>query len=97
MVPRNRRAEKYHETHGRLHRLLERPVPASQPRRLVAGPQRTGGIIRYQPAMLVVGGLFDAEDCFGAQNVYKALRKQSPATNSHLVLWPWYHGQWASN
>jgi putative CocE/NonD family hydrolase len=50
-----------------------------------------------KPAMLVVGGLFDAEDCFGAQNVYKALRAQSPSTNSHLVLGPWYHGQWASN
>jgi putative CocE/NonD family hydrolase len=50
-----------------------------------------------KPAMLVVGGLFDAEDCFGAQNVYKALRTQSPSTNSHLVLGPWYHGQWASN
>ena len=50
-----------------------------------------------KPTMLVVGGLFDAEDCFGAQNVFKALKKQSPSTNSHLVLGPWYHGQWASN
>jgi len=49
-----------------------------------------------KPAMLVVGGLFDAEDCFGAWNVYKALKAQSPATNSHLVMGPWYHGQWAS-
>jgi len=50
-----------------------------------------------KPVMLVVGGLFDAEDCFGAWNVYKALRTQSPATNSHLVMGPWYHGEWASN
>lgn len=49
-----------------------------------------------KPAMLVVGGLFDAEDCFGAWNVYKALKAQSPSTNSHLVMGPWYHGQWAS-
>jgi uncharacterized protein len=50
-----------------------------------------------KPAMLVVGGLFDAEDCFGAWNVFKALRSQSPSTNSHIVMGPWYHGEWASN
>ena len=50
-----------------------------------------------KPAMLVVGGLFDAEDCFGAWNVFKALKSQSPSTNSHIVMGPWYHGEWASN
>jgi hypothetical protein len=50
-----------------------------------------------KPAILVVGGLFDAEDCFGAWNLYKAIRSQSPSTNSHLVMGPWYHGEWASN
>ena len=50
-----------------------------------------------KPAMLVVGGLFDAEDCFGAWNLYKAIVSQSPQTNTHLVMGPWYHGQWASN
>ena len=50
-----------------------------------------------KPAMLVVGGTFDAEDCFGAWNLYKAIRSQSPGTDAHLVMGPWYHGQWASN
>jgi putative CocE/NonD family hydrolase len=49
-----------------------------------------------QPAMLEVGGLFDAEDCFGAWNVYKSIEKQSPQANNRLVMGPWYHGQWAS-
>ena len=49
-----------------------------------------------KPAMLVVGGLFDAEDCFGAWNLYKAIEKQNPSTNNKLVMGPWYHGQWAS-
>ena len=53
-------------------------------------------MVDVKPAMLVVGGLFDAEDCFGAWNLYKAIEKQSPATNSRLVMGPWYHGQWAS-
>ncbi|HTB27055.1 MAG TPA: CocE/NonD family hydrolase [Puia sp.] len=50
-----------------------------------------------KPAILIVGGLFDAEDCFGAWNLYKAVRKQSPETNAKLVMGPWYHGQWGSN
>ena len=50
-----------------------------------------------KPAMLVTGGLYDAEDCFGAWHVYKALKEQSPQTNSHIVMGPWYHGEWASN
>jgi putative CocE/NonD family hydrolase len=49
-----------------------------------------------QPAMLEVGGLFDAEDCFGAWNVYKSIEQQSPQANNRLVMGPWYHGQWAS-
>jgi uncharacterized protein len=48
-----------------------------------------------QPAMLIVGGTFDAEDCFGAWNLYKAIEKQSPKTNNRLVMGPWFHGGWA--
>jgi putative CocE/NonD family hydrolase len=49
-----------------------------------------------KPATLVVGGLFDAEDCFGAWNLYKAIEKQNPGSNNRLVIGPWYHGQWSS-
>jgi len=55
------------------------------------------GIKDVKPAMLVVGGLFDAEDCFGAWNVYKTIDKQSPATNNRLVMGPWFHGGWERN
>jgi uncharacterized protein len=53
------------------------------------------GLYNVQPAMLTVGGLFDAEDCYGAWNTYKALEKQSPTTNSKIVMGPWFHGQWS--
>lgn len=53
------------------------------------------GCTDVKPAMLVVGGLFDAEDCFGAWNTYKAIEKQSSATNNKIVMGPWFHGQWA--
>ena len=55
------------------------------------------GMYNVKPAMLITGGLFDAEDGYGAWNTYKALVKQSPHTTSKLVIGPWYHGQWASN
>ena len=48
------------------------------------------------PAVMTVGGLFDAEDCFGAWRVYEALEKQNPATASNrLVMGPWSHGGWS--
>ncbi len=50
-----------------------------------------------KPAIMVVGGLFDAEDCFGAWNLYKAIEKKNPASHfNKLVMGPWYHGEWAS-
>jgi putative CocE/NonD family hydrolase len=55
------------------------------------------GIKDVKPAMLITGGLFDAEDGYGAWNTYQALVKKSPSTISKLVMGPWYHGQWASN
>ncbi|MBG9378366.1 CocE/NonD family hydrolase [Panacibacter sp. DH6] len=53
---------------------------------------------KLQPAMLWVGGLFDAEDCWGAWNAYKAAEKNNPGKAfNKIVEGPWYHGQWASN
>jgi uncharacterized protein len=47
-------------------------------------------------AMLTVGGHFDAEDCWGAWNTYKALEKQNPQSLSNrIVVGPWIHGGWA--
>jgi uncharacterized protein len=45
-------------------------------------------------ATLVVGGLFDAEDCFGAWRTYEAIEKKAK-NNNRLVMGPWYHGQWS--
>jgi putative CocE/NonD family hydrolase len=52
------------------------------------------GSILPGTATLVVGGLFDAEDCFGAWSTYKAI-EQKAKNNNKLVVGPWYHGQWA--
>jgi putative CocE/NonD family hydrolase len=44
---------------------------------------------------LIVGGLFDAEDCWGAWNLYKAIESKAKNKNQ-LVMGPWYHGQWGT-
>ena len=47
------------------------------------------------PAVLVVGGWYDAEDLAGPLRAYRALREQSPSTTTHLAMGPWTHGAWA--
>jgi putative CocE/NonD family hydrolase len=49
-----------------------------------------------KPAVLVVGGWFDAEDLYGALKTYAAIEKQSPNNNARLVMGPWTHGGWAA-
>ena len=51
-------------------------------------------LYNIKPAVLVVGGTFDAEDCYGAWNTFKAIRSQSPQTDCRLVMGPWAHGAW---
>ena len=54
-------------------------------------------VSNIKPAMLVVGGTFDAEDCFGAWSLYKAIEEKSKNTDNRLVMGPWYHGGWAGD
>ncbi|MDP4207061.1 MAG: CocE/NonD family hydrolase [Bacteroidota bacterium] len=46
-------------------------------------------------ATLVVGGLFDSEDYYGALNTYKAIETKAK-NNNKLIIGPWYHGQWGT-
>jgi putative CocE/NonD family hydrolase len=48
-----------------------------------------------KPAVLTVGGWFDAEDCFGALETYRAFERQSPGAENVLVMGPWSHGGWS--
>ena len=47
-----------------------------------------------KPAILVVGGTFDTDDCYGALNTYKLIMRNSPETDLHFVYGPWTHGGW---
>lgn len=48
-----------------------------------------------RPAMMTVGGWFDAEDMLGPLGIYQAAEKQSPGATNLLVMGPWVHGGWA--
>jgi len=46
-----------------------------------------------RPAVLTVGGWFDAQDLYGPLKVYETIEKNQPSDNT-LVIGPWYHGSW---
>ena len=47
-----------------------------------------------KPAVLTVGGWFDAENLFGALETFKASEANAPPKFNTLVMGPWSHGQW---
>lgn len=57
------------------------------------------GIIQHlndvRPAMMIVGGWFDAEDLYGPLTTYKTIEKNNPNTYNTIVMGPWSHGDWA--
>lgn len=48
-----------------------------------------------RPAVLTVGGWFDAEDLYGPLNIYKTIERHNPGTQNRIVMGPWAHGDWA--
>ena len=58
------------------------------------------GLIQHleniEPAVMVVGGLYDAEDLYGPWETYKNIEKRSNNYNT-VVFGPWSHGDWARN
>ncbi len=59
---------------------------------------KSRGIIQHlediKPAVMTVGGLFDAEDLYGPFETYKNIEKRSKNYNT-MVFGPWSHGDWA--
>jgi uncharacterized protein len=53
-------------------------------------------LTNIRPAVLVVGGWFDAEDMFGSLRTYEAIERQSPQNDNHIIMGPWTHGGWAA-
>ncbi len=47
------------------------------------------------PAVLTVGGLFDAEDLYGPLAIYREVEERNPGITNTLVMGPWVHGGWS--
>lgn len=52
------------------------------------------GVRGLKPAVMVVGGLFDAEDNYGTWSTWRNIQTMSPGTPLYLVEGPWYHHGW---
>jgi putative CocE/NonD family hydrolase len=48
-----------------------------------------------KPAVLTVGGWFDAEDLYGTLNTYASIEQKNPGIANKIVMGPWFHGGWA--
>ncbi|MGD1043697.1 MAG: CocE/NonD family hydrolase [Bacteroidota bacterium] len=48
-----------------------------------------------KPAVLTVGGWYDAEDLYGTFHTYQCIEKNNSGINNTLVIGPWIHGGWA--
>ena len=47
------------------------------------------------PAVMTVGGWFDAEDLYGALQIYRSVERKNPGIFNILVMGPWRHGGWS--
>jgi uncharacterized protein len=48
-----------------------------------------------KPAVLVVGGWYDAEDLYGTFKTYQSIEKNNAGIKNNIVIGPWIHGGWA--
>lgn len=52
--------------------------------------------VKYpQIPQMHVGGYYDQEDLNGPQLMYAQMEKKDTFNRNHIVLGPWYHGEWA--
>ncbi len=47
------------------------------------------------PAVLIVGGWYDAEDLYGPLQIYRKIEADNPGVQNSLVMGPWPHGGWS--
>ena len=50
---------------------------------------------RVSPAVMTVGGWFDAEDLYGPLKIYQHVERNNPDVFNVLVMGPWRHGGWS--
>jgi putative CocE/NonD family hydrolase len=50
---------------------------------------------KVKPAVMLVGGWFDAEDLTGPLAIYKTIEKKDPNAYNTIVMGPFGHGRWS--
>lgn len=50
---------------------------------------------KVKPAVMLVGGWFDAEDLTGPLAIYKTIEKKDPGAYNTIVMGPFGHGRWS--
>jgi putative CocE/NonD family hydrolase len=50
-----------------------------------------------KPAVLIVGGWYDAEDLYGPLNIYKTIEANDKDNKCKIVMGPWTHGSWIAS
>jgi hypothetical protein len=50
---------------------------------------------KVAPAVMTVGGWFDAEDLYGPLKIYGTVERDNPGIYNVLVMGPWRHGGWS--
>ncbi|MVN20409.1 CocE/NonD family hydrolase [Mucilaginibacter arboris] len=50
---------------------------------------------KVKPAVMFVGGWFDAEDLSGPLDMYKKIQKTDPSAYNTIVMGPFGHGRWS--
>ena len=51
-------------------------------------------LVDIRPAVMTVSGWYDANNLYGALQVYQSVERTSPGAVNTLVIGPWSHGQW---
>ena len=51
---------------------------------------------KIKPAVMTVGGWYDAENLYGALHVFQSIQASTPNVFNILVMGPWVHGGWSS-
>jgi predicted acyl esterase len=49
---------------------------------------------KVTPAVMLVGGWFDAEDLTGPLAIHRAIEKSDPTAYNTIVMGPFGHGRW---
>jgi len=85
-------ADKYYSKNFFWQETIDHPSYDDFWQKRALPPHYAAGV---KPAVMTVGGWFDAEDLRGPLTIYKTIEKKSPGTYNTLVMGPFGHGRWS--